>query len=177
MLLVSLSLENQADQGPCHHMIPIIVARQSQLVTVHEYPIMHSPSKAVKAVDVSKVHPWVCNSQHVALLFLTSVPLSASAQCYLKNLICHHTLHVKIIHPQLFEDKEEFVKHVHKYASAVAGVQHIQGCAHLPLEGQGVEVGHLLIHVVPQVLIAPAEPATKVPMEDHIKSENTSQQT
>ena len=56
-------------------------------------------------------------------------------------------------------------------------MQHIQGHARLPLEGQGVEVCHLLIHMAPQVLIAPAEPATEVPMEDHVKSGNKSQQT
>ena len=59
--------------------VPIVVIGQSQLVTQHEYPIIHSPSKAFKAVDVSKVHPWVCVSQHVALLFLSSVLLCASA--------------------------------------------------------------------------------------------------
>ena len=51
------------------------------------------------------------------------------------------------------------------------------GLTHLPLEVQGVEVCCLLIHMVPQVLIALAEPATEVPMEDHVKSENKSQQT
>ena len=107
VLFVSLSLENQVDQGPRHHTIPIVVAGQSQLVTRHKYPIIHGPSKAV---DVSKVHPWVCISQCVTLLFLASAPLRALAQCYLKNLICHHTLHIKIVHPQLLEDKEEFIK-------------------------------------------------------------------
>ena len=177
VLLVSLSPENQADQGPRHHMIPIIVARQRQLVTRHEYSIIHGPSKVLKAVDVSKVHPQICISQHVALLFLTSIPLHALAQCYLKNLICHHALHIEIVCLQLLEDKEEFVKCIHKYVQAVACVQYVQGCACLPLEGQGVEVHCLLIHMIPQVLIVPAELATKVPMEDHVKSENKSQQT
>ena len=55
--------------------------------------------------------------------------------------------------------------------------QYNQGCACLPLKGQGVDVCLLLIHMAPQVLIAPAEPATEVPVEDHIKSESKSQQT
>ena len=59
----------------------------------------------------------------------------------------------------------------------VACAQHIKGHAHLPVEGRGVEVCHLLIHVTPQVLIALAEPATKASMEDHVKCENTSLQT
>ena len=58
----------------------------------------------------------------------------------------------------------------------VTSAQHIPGCAHLPLEGWGVEVHHPLIHMAPQVLIVLTEPATEVPMEDHIKSENKSQQ-
>ena len=78
---------------------------------------------------------------------------------------------------QLLEDKEELVKCVHKYAQVVTGAQHIQGHTHLPLEGRGVEVHCLLIHMVPQVLIAPAEPATEAPTEDHVKSKNKSQQT
>ena len=41
----------------------------------------------------------------------------------------------------------------------------------------GVEVHCLLIHMAPQVLIVPAEHATEAPMEDHVKSENKSQQT
>ena len=176
VLLVSLSPENQADQGPCHHTIPIVVARQSWLVTRHKYPIIHGPSKVLEAVDVLKVHLWVCISQHVALLFLASAPLCALAQCYLKNLICHHALCIKIVHPQLLEDGE-FVKHIHKYGWVVACAQHIQGHACLPLKGWGLEVCCLLIHMVLQVLIAPAEPATEAPMEDHVKSESKSQQT
>ena len=98
-------------------------------------------------------------------------------QHYLKNLMCHHVQCIEIICPRLLENKEEFVKHVHKYAWVVACVQHIQGLSHLPLEGWGVEVCCLLICMVPQVFIAPAEPATKAPMEDHVKPENKSQQT
>ena len=176
VLLVSLSLENQVDQGPCSHTIPIVVARQSRLVTRHEYPIVHGPSKALEAVGILEVHPWVCISKHVSLLFLTSVLLHASAQQYLKNLTCHHSLHIKIISPQLLEDKEEFIKCIHKYEQVVTSAQYIQGHACLLLEGQGVEVCHLHIHMAPQVFIAPAEAAIKGPMEDHIKSENKSQQ-
>ena len=84
---------------------------------------------------------------------------------------------IEIIGPQLLEDKEEFIKHIRKYTWVVTGVQHVQGCTHLPLESWGVEVCCLFIHMAPQVLIVPAEPATKVPMEDHIKSETKSQQT
>ena len=105
VLFVSQSPENQVDQGPCHHMVPIVVARRSWLVTRHKYPIVHSPSKAFEAVDVSKVHLWVCVYQHVALLFLASTPLLASVRCYLKNLICHHALRIEIVCPQLLEDK------------------------------------------------------------------------
>ena len=177
VLLVSLSPENQADQVRCHHMIPIVVARQSWLVTGHKYPIIYGPSKVLEAIGISKVHLQVCISKHVALLFLTSTLLCALAQCYLKNLICHHALHIEVGGLQLLEDKEEFVKRIHKYVWVVTGVQQVQGHVHLPLEGWGVEVHCFLIHMAPQVFIALAEHATKVPMEDHVKSENKSQQT
>ena len=177
VLLVSLPLENQADQGPHHHTIPIIVTRQSRFVTGHEYPIVHSPSKVLEAISISEVHPQVCISKHVLLLFLTSVPLHASSLHYPKNLIGHHAKRIKIVCLQLLKDKEVFIKHVHKYAQVVTGAQQIQDHAHLPLKGWGVKVCHLLVHMAPQVLIALAEPATEAPMEDHIKSGNKSQQT
>ena len=78
VLLVSLPPKNQANQGPSHHIIPIIVTRQSRFVTRHKYPSIHSPSQALKAISAPEVHPWVCISKCVLFLFLTSVLLCAS---------------------------------------------------------------------------------------------------